>query len=93
MTSWWSNCIIEGFKAKVRNWNNVELKPFFYHATPWRFHLMWFDKQEKCVKHFTHKMFEGGHSDFFFKGAIEVLTIARFNSLCEKKNKPHLVIH
>ena len=53
----------------------------------------WFDKQEKCVKHFTHKMFEGGHSDLFFKGAIEVLTIARFNALCEKKNKPHLAIY
>ena len=25
----WSNCLIEGVKQKLKDWGNVQLKPFF----------------------------------------------------------------
>ena len=49
-----SNCLIEGVKQKLKDWGNIQLKPFFcIDGKPWRFHLMWLDRRARCVKHFT----------------------------------------
>lgn len=93
MMMWWSNCLIEGLKQKLKAWDKIQLKPFFcIDGKPWRFHLMWLDKQEFCIKHFTHKGIEGMHSDLFFKGHYETRTIEQFNSWCKKKGKLNLLV-
>lgn len=91
--TWWSNCLIEGIKQKLKDWGNIQLKPFFcIDGKPWRFHLMWLDKRAHCVKHFTHKGIDGRHSDLFFRGRYMTMTIEQFNSWCQKKGKLNLAI-
>ena len=93
MKTWWSNCLIEGLKQKLSDWDNIQLKPFFcIDSKPWRFHLMWLDKREGCIKHFTHKGIDGRHSDLLFKGHYETRTIEQFNLYCQKKGKTRLAV-
>ena len=83
----WSNCVIEAFKRKFRNWNNIVLMPVF--RLPWHFHLMWFDKDKKEVRHFTHRSMEGWHSDVFFKGQVETIKLKHFRDWCITVGKPN----
>ena len=89
----WSNCLIEGVKQKLKDWGNVQLKPFFcIDGKPWRFHLMWLDRRARCVKHFTRKGIDGRHSDLFFRGRCEAMTVEQFNAWCQKKGRLDLAI-
>ena len=77
----WSNCLIEGVKQKLKDWGNIQLKPFFcIDGKPWRFHLMWLDRRARCVKHFTRR------------GRCEAMTVEQFNAWCQKKGRLDLAI-
>lgn len=83
----WSNCVIEALKRKFRNWDSVVLMPIF--RLPWHFHMMWFDKEHKEIKHFTHKNTEGFCTDLFFKGQVETIRLKHFKDWCITVGKPH----
>lgn len=67
--TWHSNCLIEGLKQKFLNWHKVKLIPIWHGII--HFHVMWLDKRNGMVYHFTHKSIPGRHCDLFFKGRIE----------------------
>ena len=89
----WSNCLIEGVKQKLKDWGNVQLKPFFcIDGKPWRFHLMRLDRRARCVKHFTRRGIDGRRSGLFFRGRCEAMTVEQFNAWCQKKGRLDLAI-
>ena len=53
-------------------WSDIKLLPI------WRglfgFHMMWLDKRDGMVYHFTHKSLPGWHSDLLFRGRVEVVS-------------------
>ena len=81
MKPYWSNCAIEAFKAKVRDWRNIRIIPIWH---GWiHFHVMWLDKRTGKVLHFTHKSLPGWHCDLFFKGRIEEVDKVGLKKWCK----------
>ena len=84
MKPYWSNCAIEAFKAKVRDWRNIRIIPIWH---GWiHFHVMWLDKRTGKVLHFTHKSLPGWHCDLFFKGRIEEVDKVGLRKWCKSHN-------
>lgn len=74
----WSNCVIEALKRKFRNWDSIVLIPLL--RFPFHFHMLWVDRFENRVFHFTHRSMEGWHSDMFFKGQVESMCMDEFKN-------------
>lgn len=85
----WSNCVIESLKRKFRNWGSVVLIPLL--RFPFHFHMMWFDKNSKQVKHFTYKNVPGNHSDLFFKGRVESMSMVEFKNWLITVGKENII--
>ena len=64
-----SNCVIEALKRKFSNWDEIKLIPIWHNI--WHFHVMWLDRRNGMVYHFTHKSIPGWHCDLLFKGRVE----------------------
>lgn len=69
MNTKWSNCLIEAVKQKFKLGQKIKLIPIWHGIV--HFHVMWLDKRNGMVYHFTHKSIPGWHCDLFFKGRIE----------------------
>lgn len=69
MNPYVSNCLIEAVKAKMKRGSDIILIPIWHGI--FRFHVMWLDKKDNTIRHFTHKSLPGCHSDLLFRGRIE----------------------
>ena len=69
MNTKWSNCLIEAIKQKFNFGQKIKLIPIWHGII--HFHIMWLDRRNGMVYHFTHKSIPGWHCDLFFKGRIE----------------------
>lgn len=77
----WSNCLIEAMK---RCWKDPENNDYIVINGPMRFHVMWLDKKERKIKHFTHRRLTGRFSSLWFKGTIEYVDYDALKEWCEK---------
>ena len=77
----WSNCLIEAMK---RCWKDPENNDYIVIHGPMRFHVMWLDKKERRIKHFTHRRLTGRFSSLWFKGTIEYVDYDALKEWCEK---------
>lgn len=77
----WSNCVIEAMKHHWRDPENIE---FIVINGLTRFHVMWIDKRERKIKHFTHRRLNGRFSNLWFKGTIENVEYDALKEWCEK---------
>ena len=68
MKPFWSNCVIEALKRKFKDWDNIRLVPLW---KGWHFHMLWYDKADGRIWHFTDReLGEGKSSPFLFKGHV-----------------------
>ena len=65
----WSNCLLVAFKQKIMHWKSVRILPILRGCL--HFHVMWLDRRDGKIRHFTHKSIPGWHCDLFFKGRVE----------------------
>ena len=69
MNTKWSNCLLEAVGQKFKLGKKIKLIPIWHGII--HFHIMWLDRRNGMVYHFTHKSIPGWHCDLFFKGRIE----------------------
>lgn len=81
MTPYVSNCLIEAAKVKMKRGSDIRLIPIWHGI--FRFHVMWLDKKDSTIRHFTHKSLPGCHCDLLFKGRIEEVRPERLRKWIE----------
>jgi len=86
MMEFCSNCVVETFKAKFRDWGNVEIIPLFRGIL--HFHMLWRDRTTGEYHHFTHKGVSGSFTSLWFKGRIENLGKDGMERLLKQSMKP-----
>ena len=79
-----SNCLIAAVKTKLKRGSDIRLIPIWHSI--YRFHVMWLDKKDSTIRHFTHKSFPGCHSDLLFRGKIEEVRPERLRKWIRKNN-------
>ena len=79
----WSNCLIEALRRKVKDWDNIVLIPLFH---GFHFHMMWYDKKTKKISHFTHRRLQGWFCTLFFKGTVDNVEYDSFKHYCDIYN-------
>lgn len=79
-----SNCLIEAIKVKLKRGKEIRLIPIWHGI--YRFHVMWLDKKDNTIRHFTHKSFPGCHSYLLFKGKIEEVRPERLRKWIDNNN-------
>ena len=83
LDTFWSNCLIEALKRKLKDWNKIVLIPLF---TGFHFHIMWYDRKSKKISHFTHRRLSGWFCTLFFKGTIDNVEYDSLKQYCESHN-------
>ena len=69
MKEWfWSNCVIEALRAKFKDWDSIRLIPLWQ---GWHFHMLWYDKANDRIWHFTDReLGEGKSSALLYSGQV-----------------------
>lgn len=81
---YWSNCLVEGLKAKFNDWSGVKLIPIWHGL--FHFHVMWHDKKKDKVFHFTHKSLDDPFTTLWFRGRIEKVEKDGLRKWCKNHN-------
>lgn len=79
----WSNCLIQAWKHYWKEPDNID---FVVIDRAKGFHVMWIDKRERKIKHFTHRRMTGRFSSLWFKGTIENVEYDALKEWCEKNH-------
>ena len=79
----YSNCIIQAIK---HYWKDPENIDFIVIDRLNGFHVMWLDKKDKKIRHFTHRKITGRFSSLWFKGTIETVEYDALKEWCEKNH-------
>ena len=79
----WSNCLIQAIK---HHWKDPENVDYIVIDRAKGFHVMWIDKRERKIKHFTHRRMNGKFSSLWFKGTIENVEYDALKEWCEKNH-------
>lgn len=76
----WSNCLIEALKRKVKDWNKIVLIPIIH---GFHFHMMWYEIDTKTIKHFTHSRLDGWFTTLWFRGTVENVKREHLEKWCK----------
>ena len=82
-----SNCLIEAIKAKLKDWNNVEIHLLSPKLNRGELHFYWIDKKNQEIRQFAHRPNEHVKTILLFKGRITNHNIKLFESSMYSKMK------